>query len=180
MKYSMRFTVPLLPLCILLLFCFIHFRVEATQLFARVSLALWATGAMAGLEYALTNVDSPLREPAGEAAALIRADWERHYHCGPAYVLGDQLGAHAIGVYYGNSVIGVSPGDYRSAHWVDQKRVADLGAVLVTTPGRTPTTVFAELGQPNTSPTTLRLAYRRTLFRGEHVYEYQFVSPKAC
>ena len=179
MKYYMRFTVPLLPLCILALFCIIHLRVDATQLFARVSLVIWTTGAMAGLVYALTNVDSPLREPAAEAAALIRADWERHYHCGPAYVLGDQLGAHAIGLYYGNSVIGVSPGDYRSARWVDQHLLADLGAVLVTTPGGTPTTVFAELGQPN-SPTKLRLSYRRTLLRGEHVYEYQFVPPKAC
>jgi hypothetical protein len=180
MKFYMRYNVPLLSLCILLLFSIVAPRPEASGLFARASLAIWVLGAVGGIAYAFTSFDDFLREPADAAAALIRADWERHHHCGPAYVAGEQLSAHAIGLYYGNGVIGLSLLDYRWAHWVNRKRIAELGLVVVADPKRMPMALLGELGAPNSEVTTLRLPLRRTFGRGEHVYQYRFVPPKGC
>jgi hypothetical protein len=180
MKYYLRYTVPLLPLCVLSLFCIVRPRPDATALFAQAGFRTWAVGTLAALTYALTYGEIPLREPADTAAALIRADWERQYRCGPAYVVGEKLSAHAIGLYYGNSVTGLSLDDYRRAHWVDQERILQLGLVVVTNAGMSPESILPEAGPREGPVTTLRLPLRRSLDRGEHVYRYQFVPPRNC
>src|SRR5262249_27137470 len=111
-------------------------------------------------------------------AARIRADWQRHYRCGPAYVLGEQLSAHAIGLYFGEGVIGVSLQDNQWAPWVDQDRIAHRGLVVVTDPLR-----FPIAGAPRSQTgiaETLQLPLRGAFARGHHVYQYEFVAPKDC
>jgi hypothetical protein len=179
-RYDMRFSEPLLPLCVLSLSCIVRIHCQSVTMFIREFFAIWLAGAFVALVYAITFISATLREPADEAEALIRADWERHYDCGPAYVVGERFSAHAIGLYYGGSVIGLSLRDYWHEDWVDRDRIAKLGFILVASPERRSITTMADVAPLERPASTLELPYRRTLRSANHVYQYYFVSPKAC
>jgi dolichyl-phosphate-mannose-protein mannosyltransferase len=178
--YYIRMSKPLLPLFLLSIFCAIRFDPKAMQEFVRTSLVIWLVGVVVVLLYALTFTCGTLREPAEEAAALIRADWERHYHCGPAYIVGEQLSAHAIGLYYGGSVIGLSLRDYWLEPWVDRDRIAKHGFILVGNPERRSITTMPDVTPLDGHVSTVESQYRHTLRNDRHVYQYHFVAPKAC
>jgi len=178
--YDIRMSKPLLPLFLLSIFCAIRFDPKAMQEFVRTSLVIWLVGVVVVLLYAVTFTCGTLREPAEEAAALIRADWERHYHCGPAYIVGEQLSAHAIGLYYGGSVIGLSLRDYWLEPWVDRDRIAKQGFILVGDPERRSITTMADVTPLDGHVSTVESPYRHMLRNDRHVYQYQFVAPKAC
>jgi hypothetical protein len=121
-----------------------------------------------------------LREPAPAGAAIMRADWDKTYACGPAYVLGYLHPAHAIGLYFGRGVIGVSYGDFEHAQWVDHDRLRQFGAVIVETAPNLMFPSFARAFPQMTPPKTIALPYRRSLRSAEHTYVYRFVPPQGC
>src|SRR5262249_21640901 len=167
-----RFTAPLLPLCLLSLLYIVRLKSDAMGHLMRLIVGVWAFGMASAVVYALVSTDySPLREPADAAAAAIRADWEQRYHCGPAIVLCGPVAAHASGLYFGSSAVGLSVEDYQRARWIDRSRITDLGVVVVTNPA-VPTYIPLEFDQAKASATTLHLP-TRTFYGGEHVYEYR-------
>jgi hypothetical protein len=177
-RFRTRYGGPLLPIGLLALFCLGGVARDAVQRFARVSLAIWAVIIVGTIGLALAFERVYLRDPAPAAAASMRTEWDRRFSCGPAYVLGHAHSAHAIGLYFGRSVIGLSTGDFAEAPWVDHARLRDLGIVLVGTPQVPPPANLLSI-----SPTpvmTLSRPYRRTWNGAEQVYVYSFVPPQAC
>jgi hypothetical protein len=177
-RFRTRYGGPLLPVGLLALFCLGGVARDAVQRFARASLAIWVVMIVGTIGLALAFERVYLRDPAPAAAAIMRTEWDRRFSCGPAYVLGHARSAHAIGLYFGRSGLGLSTGDFAEAPWVDHARLRDLGVVLVGTPQAPPPT---NLLSANPTPVmTLSLPYRRTWNGTEHVYVYSFVAPQAC
>ena len=94
--------------------------------------------------------------------------------------MGERFSAHAIGLYYGGSVIGLSLRDYWHEDWVDRDRIAKFGFILVASPERRSITSMTDVAPLEGPATTLELPYRRTIRSAKHIYQYYFVSPKAC
>lgn len=178
LRFRVRYGGPMLPVGLLGFFSVV--RVEAWRDFRRAMLVIVAVVAAGTVGLALAIPRLYLREPAPAAAALMRADWNKSYACGPAYVLGYLHPAHAIGLYFGGGVIGASYGDYHHAQWIDHDRLRRLGAIIVETAPDTLYPPFAAAFPQMTPPKLLQLPYRRTLQAAEHTYVYRFVPPQGC
>ena len=178
-RYAGRYTTTILPLGVLAVFSLVRLQPGGLPLFTRATLTTWWFVAIGAAIYALVFVNTILREPADAAAAIIRADWQRHYSCGPAYILGDKRTAHAVGLYYGGAVRGIAPEDYLIGNFVDPERLKRLGAIVVVSKGaRLPELPLVQTG--NRPPAVLRLPFRHTFSSREKVYEYRFSPPQGC
>lgn len=178
LRFRIRYGGPMLPFAMLALFCLV--RLEAVRDFLRAMLVIWGVMAAGIAALAIGFPRVYLREPAPQAAAMMRADWDKTYSCGPAYVLGHLHPAHAIGLYFGRGVTGVSYGDYHHAQWVDPTRLRRLGAIIVETAPDLMYPPFAAAFPQMTPPKTLQLTYRRTSGGPQHTYVYRFVPPQGC
>jgi hypothetical protein len=164
----------------------VFFRIEAAglRLLARSTFVVCAL--LIGSAAAFTPHFS--QDPLERATATIRSNWDAQFACGPAYIIGAyEVGAasqapaaYGIGMWFGRSVIGLSPGDYRYAPWVDQNRQRDLGAVLVETPFSDRNSTFLAEFSSATPATTITLPYRRTSSSEKFVLSYRFVPPLRC
>src|SRR5439155_24424220 len=83
------------------------------------------------LAYSQFAINAVLREPAPQAAAALRAQWDRQFACGPAYVLGDTRSARALAIYYGGAVHGVGFADVDRRAWYDPEEAARRGAIII-------------------------------------------------
>ena len=178
LRFRIRYGGPMLPFAMLALFCLV--RLEAPRDFLRAMLVIWSVMAAGVAVLAVAFPRSYLREPAPAAAAAMRADWDKTHSCGPAYVLGYQHPAHAIGLYFGRAVTGVSYGDYAHAQWVDRERLRRLGAIIVENQPDLMYPPFAAAFPQMTAAKVLQLPYRRTGSAAQHIYVYRFVPPQGC
>lgn len=182
LRYQIRFTAPLLPLLLLSAITRVRVRPQAIPAFARLAalkMILFLCGA-AG--YAATIGHLPTQEPSNGAALDLRQEWERHFACGPAYVFGDKISAHAIGLYFGGKVIGASPDDLRFSPWVHPDRARAFGSIVVEGTRKMPPGAFQAIGfDPTVAPRTLTLPQRGLALRPRlYTYRYWFVPPAEC
>lgn len=178
LRFRVRYGGPMLPIGLLGLFCLV--RMEAWADFRRAMLIIVSVVGVGTFALALAIPGVYLREPAPAGAAAMRADWDKTYSCGPAYILGYLHPAHAIGLYFGRGVIGVSYGDYEHAQWVDRTRLRRYGAIIVETDPTLMNPTFARDFPQMGPPRTIALPYRRSLRTAEHTYVYRFVPPEGC
>lgn len=178
LRFRIRYGGPMLPLAMLALFCLV--RLDAPRDFLRAMLVIFAVMAAGVTALAVAFPRTYLREPAPQAAVMMRAEWDRSYPCGPAYVLGYQHPAHAIGLYFGRAAIGVSYGDYAHAQWVDHARLRQLGAIIVENAPDLIYPPFAAAFPSMTPPKVLQMPYRHTGSSARHTYAYRFVPPQGC
>ena len=62
------------------------------------------------------------RNPAPEAATLLREAWDKQYACGPAYVIGADPTARGVAIYFGRSAFGVAFDDADKPFWIDRDK----------------------------------------------------------
>jgi hypothetical protein len=131
------------------------------------------------LVYALVGRHSILQEPGPAAASALRQEWERRFSCGPAYIIGSDRSVRLIAINYGKPVLGLAFEDTPRDDWFDKRRMAALGAIIVTEPH--------SVGLPELAPwfkgrpvETLALPYRRTRRTDPHTYAYAFAVPDGC
>ena len=77
-------------------------------------------------------------------------------------------------------MIGLSLRDYWLEPWVDRDRIAKQGFILVGDPERRSITTMADVTPLDGHVSTVESPYRHMLRNDRHVYQYQFVAPKAC
>jgi hypothetical protein len=186
--FRTRFAVPILPLCILLITCFTKLVPTATNRFTTVVLTMtviaWATAIALALAFPAVYVREPpvprlyLRDPAPEAAALIKSDWVRRFSCGPAYIVGTD--GHAIGLYFGAVPIGLSDQDLFYAPWVDHSRMRELGVIVVAPTEEALHRSAALNAHAVTEIVTLSLPPRRWPSVPSRKYVYYSVPPRQC
>jgi hypothetical protein len=119
-----------------------------------------------------------LREPAPEAAALIKLDWKRRFSCGPAYIIGAD--GHAIGLYFGPVPIGLSDLDFELAPWVDLSRLRELGVIVVAPTEEAVHASKVPQADVASEIATLSLPPRRWPSVPSRTYVYYFVPPRQC
>jgi dolichyl-phosphate-mannose-protein mannosyltransferase len=185
--FRTRFAVPMLPLGILLIASTASIAPDAAGRFSTIILILtagaWAAAVVLALAFPQVYVREPpvprlyLRDPAPEAAALIKADWKRRFACGPGYIVGAD--AHAVGLYFGGDTIGLSNGDVRHAQWFHRSRLRDLGAVVVG-PSKQAVRRSAMPPTDRAVMAVLSLRRRRWPYGPERQYVYYFVPPHHC
>jgi hypothetical protein len=181
MHYRFRFNAPIVPLALVAMLALLRVREGTVPAFVRRGLQANALMLVGGIIYIGIVGDHRLREPANAAAAQMRRQWEQTFPCGPAYVLGDKLSAHAVGLYFGAGVQGASAEDFARSRWIDPKRARDYGAVIVEGLGPIPPGAFAAIGfDPAAAAMTLALPERGFGPAGTQIYRYWFVAPHSC
>ena len=178
LTFRSRWGAPMQPLFLLALFCMVRLEPQTTRVFAVGMMAVLGLLFVGSMGLALLHPHSNLQEPAPAAAGIMRADWDRQFPCGPAYVIGN--GAHSVGLYFGRSVLGLSPEAFLHAYWVDKEKMHRLGAVLVGNFEQDISPAFAKEFPQRTSPVAISLPYRRAWVQHKQNYSYSFLPPQRC
>jgi hypothetical protein len=178
-NYATRHTFPLFGLALLALLTVIRIEPAGIKLFAGILFAVWTVVIVGTLVYSLVGRHSILQEPGPAAASALRQEWERRFSCGPAYIIGSDRSVRLIAINYGKPVLGLAFEDTPREDWFDKRRMAALGAIIVTEPH--------SVGLPELAPwfkgrpvETLALPYRRTRRTDPHTYAYAFATPEGC
>jgi hypothetical protein len=179
LSYTTRYAYPFFGLTLLALLCVIRIEPFAFRHFAWVVLGLWACIIVGTIVYSQIAINTVLREPAPAAAAALRAEWDRQYSCGPAYLVGDGRSVWAIALYYGNGRTGVGFDEAHRRDWFDPERAKRQGVIAVTTPEYAQAPGFRSWFE-NRTLTTMSLPYRRTFKTNRHTYVYHLVPPLDC
>lgn len=176
----LRYGDPFIPFLILALFA--SWRVDAPTLrvFAEGALVNIIIVAIGSAVLASLFPIAKVRDPAFEAAEVLRNRWNDQYSCGPAYILGYPHDAHGLGAYYGGDVIGGNHGDYLFGQWIDKERLRRLGAIIVENPEADPNRTLWNAFPDNAPLRTFSLPLRRWRHDDAYVYRYRFVAPQAC
>ena len=111
----------------------------------------------------------------------MRAEWDKQFSCGPAYILGDRPSAHGIAIAGDRRGAGVPMEDVRVASWFDRDLLARDGAIVVFRKDIPVEEVEAAL--PGTVIADVRsftLPLLRTLSGATITYHYFFIRPRSC
>jgi hypothetical protein len=183
LDYRPRYSYAWLPIAALVTFCVVRVEPSGLRALAWVTMGIWTAVYVISLAYGLLVLRPQLREPAPTAAAMMQRDWDRKFACGPGYIIGDALDAHAVALYYGDfwhRIVGLSTADYFFAPWTDKERIRRLGAIVVGA-SEADAMHYVDRDFPErTSPVMLRLPYRRTWSDKLHSYAYSFIKPHDC
>ena len=184
--YLPRFDIPLFGLLILAGAPLIEIdrarwpKVEGQVLFTAGAIVV-ATFAIAVVAYTVFTSHNNMQEPLGQASAIVRADWDRSYSCGPAYYIGDRRTADGMAITGDRKPVGIPIDDLRLVDWFDPELLRERGGLLVFSGAFPARLVKTDL--PNfthTAPKSFTLPLLRT-FTGETVsYSYAFIPPAAC
>ena len=177
--YRYRYGAPVFPLLLLAAASVVRIEAAANGRLARRALMIGGLAVVGTIAWGFAGPPNRLREPANVAAHFLEAEWRRSYSCGPAYVIGQQLSAHAIAPYFRANVTGLSPGDFSYAQWFKRDVLAREGAILVADPGSGSSGLFATL-PPATPVRSLTLPFRRSWDGSEQTYLYRFIPPAGC
>jgi hypothetical protein len=179
LNYATRYTYPIFGLSLLALLSVIRIAPEGMKPFAVTTLRIWGAILVGALVYSQVAIHRVQREPAPAAASALREIWDSRFGCGPAYVIGNDLSARGVAIYYGKPVTGLHFESTTRADWLDNDRLRQLGAIVVTTPA------FA--AQPQASQwfkgratDTLSFPYRRSFSAERHTYVYAVIPPQDC
>lgn len=178
-NYTTRHTFPLFGFSLLALLTVVRIEPAGLRLFAGVLFGVWTAVIVGTLVYSLVGRHSILQEPGPAAAGALRQEWDKRFGCGPAYIVGSDRAVRLIALNYGKPVLGLAFEDTPREDWFDKRRMATLGAIIVTEPHN--------LANPELAPwfkgrpvETLALPYRRTRRADLHTYAYAFAVPTGC
>ena len=179
LQYSARYSYALSGMATLALLSSLDIAPRGLKEYARVLLIIWAAIIAGTLVYTQFVIHRVFRNPAPEAAALLRAAWDKQYACGPRYVIGDDPTARSVAIYFGRPALGVAFDEADKPFWVDRDKLKREGAIVVSTPGWVTGPQFEAFlkGQPLS---TISAPYRRTWRSDRHDYQYYFIAPGGC
>jgi len=181
LDYEPRYALPVFGPIVLAGLCVIEIDPKGLRWCSLAALSVWSLFLVGTCLYAITFVNDKLREPAVAAAAILGAEWDARYPCGPSYILGDGRTAHVLAIYYFlRPITGVSPDDFRFAQWIDKERLAQLGAIVAGTPDTSYQIEFTFGFLTHTTVQTISLPFRRTFSSRQYRYIYSFVAPLNC
>jgi len=178
-NYATRHTFPLFGLLLLALLTVIRIEPAGLKLFAAILFGVWTAVIVGTLVYSQVGRHSILQEPGPAAASALRQEWERRFDCGPAYIIGSDRSVRLIALNYGKPVLGLAFEDTPREDWFDNRRMAALGAIIVTEPDNVARPELADWFKRR-SVETFSLPYRRTRRTDLHTYSYAFVAPTGC
>jgi len=122
-----------------------------------------------------------MQEPTGEAAAIMRAEWNRHFTCGPGYYLGDRPSAHGLALAGDRHPVGMPLEDIPLAHWYKPALLQREGAIVAF---RTP--IPADIVRQSfpdaeiAEQPSFTLPLLRTFSGATITYHYFFIPPQSC
>ena len=155
--------------------------VEGQVLFTVAAFAaVFFVGAVVAYTF-FTSHDN-MQEPFSQADAILRADWDKSFACGPAYYLGDRRTAHGLSIVGDLKPIGIPLEDIRKVDWFDPELLRERGALLVFSGEAFPADKVAAAlpefaaGQPK----SFTLPLLRTLTGQRVGYSYAFIPPADC
>lgn len=180
MRYSMRFSAPIVPMTLLSAIAMVRWEPVAVRDFTRGLSIAWLCIYLGGIAFGVFGGNRSLRDPADLAAKHMHEEWESRYSCGPAYVIGMKRDAFAIATYMGPRVQGADEYTFKHAHWVKSDRVRKYGAVIVGPEGVTNPKAFAAIDGKLTPAKEFSAPYRRSLGKRQRTYRYQFLPPESC
>jgi hypothetical protein len=122
-----------------------------------------------------------MQEPAEEAAAIMRANWDSRFSCGPGYILGDVESAHVLAIAGDRRGAGVPLMDIGRTSWFDPGLLQREGAIVAfRTPIPTDSVGRALPGVSIRPEPPLTLPLLRTWADETVTYNYFFVAPASC
>ncbi len=186
-SYLPRFDAPLFVLLILAVaplvdldrqrWYVVERRVKFTA--ASVAAVVFVAAVMA---YTWFTAHSNMQEPLSDARAIMRAEWNHSYACGPAYYIGDRRTADGMSITGDRKPYGLPIDDIGVVRWFDPELLKKEGAILAFSGETFPAdTVAAALpGVAYTEPKSFGLLLLRTLTGGSVGYSYAFIAPQDC
>lgn len=186
LSFSSRYVAPFLILFVLAVCPRIDFdRSRWAGIESRTlrTLTLTATAMLiAGtLIYSVFASHDVMQEPSVEAAAAIRADWNKSYSCGPAYMLGDIGSANGMALTGKPLPVGIPMDILLQVSWFDPEELKRKGAIVVYRDAVN----WAEVARalPAVGPREMRvitLPMLRTWTGAAYTYRYFFLPPASC
>ena len=121
--FNHRYGAPMLGFFVMAVAPYIVFRRETAD--AAIRATIWSAAAVvavvfvaSAITYGVFTSHNYMQEPTEEAAEIVRAEWDKHFTCGPAYILGDRPSAHGIAIAGDRRGAGVPLEDIRVASWL--------------------------------------------------------------
>jgi hypothetical protein len=153
-----------------------------TRVLGTSAIVAVVTFVAAAVAYTLFTSHDNMQEPLPEATAIMRADWDKHYACGPAYYLGDRRTAHGMSISADRVPVGIPLDDIRLVHWFDPELLRERGAIMAFSGTSFPAEQVAKAlpGSTLTAPQTFTLPLLRTRTGGSVSYSYAFIAPGDC
>lgn len=184
--FNHRYGAPLFSLFVMALAPLVAFRRATAD--RAITASVWSTAAVIGvvffgsvITYGIFTGHNYMQEPTEEAAAVVRADWDKHYTCGPAYILGDRASAHGIAIAGDRRGAGVPLEDLQVATWFDRSLLNKEGAIVAFR--RPISAAEIELALPGTviaNEKSFTLPLERTFSGATITYHYFFIPPRSC
>ena len=184
--FNHRYGAPMLGFFVMAIAPYLAFRPETAN--AAIRATIWSVAVVIGvvfvasaIVYGVFTSHNYMQEPTEEAARIVRADWDKQFSCGPAYILGDRPSAHGIANAGDRRGAGVPLEDVRVASWFDHGLLARDGAIVIFRKDIPIDEVEAAL--PGTAIADVRsftLPLLRTLSGATITYHYFFIPPRSC
>jgi 4-amino-4-deoxy-L-arabinose transferase-like glycosyltransferase len=184
--FNHRYSAPLFALFVMALAPLVGFRRATAE--RAITAAIWWSAAVIGVvffgsavAYGLFYGHNYMQEPTEEAAAVVRADWDKHYPCGPAYILGDRPSAHGIAIAGDRRGAGVPLEDVKVATWFDRSLLDRQGAIVAFRRPISPDEIeHAIPGTVIADEKSFTLPLKRTFSGATITYRYFFIPPRSC
>lgn len=184
--FNHRYGAPMLGFFVMAIAPYLALRRETAS--AAIRATIWSVAAVIGVVFVASAVvygvftsHNYMQEPTEEAARIVRADWDKQFSCGPAYILGDRPSAHGIAIASDRRGAGVPLEDVGVASWFDRELLAHNGAIVVFRKDIPVDEVESAL--PGTAIADVRsftLPLLRTLSGATITYHYFFIPPRSC
>ena len=184
--FNHRYGAPMLGFFVMAVAPYLSFRRETVDTAIRAT--IWSAAAVVGvvflasaIAYGVFTSHNYMQEPTQEAAAIVRAEWDRHFTCGPAYILGDRPSAHGIAIAGDRRGAGVPIDDIGLATWFDRDLLGRDGAIVAFRKEIPVDEIEAALpGTAITDQQTFTLPLLRTWNGASITYHYFFIPPRSC
>jgi 4-amino-4-deoxy-L-arabinose transferase-like glycosyltransferase len=184
--FNHRYGAPLFGIFVLVLAPWVKLRAATWPAARRAVIAF--SGLTAGvvllasaIVYGVVTGHSYMQEPAEEAAAIMRANWDSRFSCGPGYILGDVESAHVLAIAGDRRGAGVPLMDIGRTSWFDPGLLQREGAIVAfRTPIPTDSVGRALPGVSIRPEPPLTLPLLRTWADETVTYNYFFVAPASC